>query len=303
MADVSHPDAERLHDVLRFVFGHLPDSELAVRVDAVIAQFGLGTITLTDVFQATDGDRLIGALFSQARPDGSILLWPPRGVDDATEKSLFDAFGNRCAKKRTKLAVMLADLQQSVDIAKMKRQGGFEYVSELVYLVCQPTDAETNTDERITFVPMRHENESDFPRMVDLVRETYRNTLDFPQLVGITPTDDVLEGYKLGAVFRPELWFFVQQDGKDVGSLLLTDQSDEQMELTYMGIVEEHRGFGFGNSMVAFAKQTAAVWKRPFLLTSVDEQNTAAVRAYLGRGFVAWDRKKVLARFFNATLD
>ncbi len=303
MQQISTPTAGELTNVLRLAFGHLPEAELSVRTEAILLQYGLGTIPLEGIFQAKRNEKLAGALFSQIRHDGSVVLWPPTAPNRETCRELFAAFERYYVEKEAKTAVMLVDLQQRVDAKMFTEFGRFEFLSDLVYLVCESvrfSEKSTQTPENSTleFVPMRDATGSDFERMVELVRETYRNSRDFPKLVGITPTDDVLRGYQHDSVFHPELWFFVRQNGEDVGALLLTDQPDAQMELTYMGLREEFRGLGFSRAIVAKAHETAKGRNRQFLLTSVDEQNTAALRAYLGQGFVAWDRKKVFARFF-----
>ena len=64
---ISHPTAEGLADVLRWAFAHLPETELLVRVEAILVQFGLGTIPLEGVFQTQQNGQLTGALFSQIR--------------------------------------------------------------------------------------------------------------------------------------------------------------------------------------------------------------------------------------------
>jgi GNAT superfamily N-acetyltransferase len=135
-------------------------------------------------------------------------------------------------------------------------------------------------------------------RLTRLVKATYEHALDFPDLMQIAPVDCVLQGYKTGALFRPELWFVIQKEETDIGVLLLTDAAPDQIELTYMGLIESARRQGFAREIVHFAKSITSQWKRSLLLTSVDEKNVPACQSYLSQGFQAWDRKKVYARFF-----
>jgi GNAT superfamily N-acetyltransferase len=114
----------------------------------------------------------------------------------------------------------------------------------------------------------------------------------------IAPVEQVVLGYKTGALFRPELWFFIQHEGVDVGVLLLTDAAADQFELTYMGLLESVRGRGFSKEIVRFARERTSRENRPLLVTSVDEKNLPACQTYLSNGFKAWDRKKVYVRFF-----
>ena len=294
---VSNPNTEELTDVLRLVFAHLPEEEQSVRIDTILVQFGLGLIPLDGVFQAKQDDRLVGALFTQVQPDGSIFLRLPSASDVETHRELLVAFERYCQRTTPKLAVMLVDLQQQVDQKTLEKYGGFEFQSDLVYLVGETKKVDVH-NPTLEFVPMTTGDGLEFERMVELVRETYQNSCDFPRLVGITPTNEVLRGYQRDSVFHPELWFFIRYGSTEIGVLLLTDQSDDQMELIYMGLGKPYRGRGFAKEIVAKALDTAKRWNRPLLLTAVDEQNTAAIRAYLIQGFVAWDRKKVFARFF-----
>ena len=298
---ISNPTAEELTDVLHLAFGHLPETELSARVNAIVVQFGLGTVPLDGVFQARRNGLLVGALLTQLRSDGTVVLWPPTAPDLATERELFAAFEWYSLRKSATIAVMLADLQQRVDTTKLRELGGFEFLSDLVYLVCETEKAvKVAFRSVLEFVPMTESIGPEFERMVQLVRKTYRNSCDFPTLVGITPTDEVLRGYQREAVFHPELWFFIRYGGEEIGALLLIDQPDDQMELTYMGLCEPYRGRGFAKEIVAHALETTKRWNRPLLLTAVDERNASAIRAYLNQGFAAWDRKKVFARFFKA---
>jgi len=297
---ISNPTSEELIEVLQLVFAHIPGTELPARIDAILIQFGLGTIPLDGIFQAKENGRLIGALFTQIRSDGTIVLWPPVAPNRDTCREFFEVFEQYCLRKSAKIAVMLVDQQQRIDCQLLNELGGFVFQSEIVYLVCESEkDVVRTCHPMLEFIPMTAVSGPEFERMAELVTETYRNSRDFPGLVGVTPTDEVLRGYQRNTVFHPELWFFIRNANEEVGVLLLADQSDDQMELIYMGFREPYRGLGFAGEIVAKALETAKRWNRPLLLTAVDEQNSAAVRAYLKQGFVAWDRKKVFARFFQ----
>ena len=296
---ISNPNIEELDEVLRFAFAHLPETEQPARIEAILLQLGLGTVPLDGIFQAKESDQLVGALFTQIRSDGTIVLWPPTAPDRKTERKFFAAFERYAVRQSAKIAVMLVDRQQNVDNKTLKELGGFAFQSEILYLVCETKKAvDIVRNPTLEFVPMTAAHGPEFERITKLVRETYRNSSDFPALVGFTPTEEVLRGYQRDSVFHPELWFFIRYGDTEVGVLLLADQPDDQMELIYMGLCEPYRGLGFAKEIVAKALDMAKRWNRPLLLTAVDEQNAAAIRAYLNQGFAAWDRKKVFARFF-----
>ena len=173
-------------------------------------------------------------------------------------------------------------------------------MSDLLHLATEVLPEEqTRQPYHLQFVPLTDCSGEVSERLERVVKETYQNTLDFPDLMQIAPVESVLQGYKVGGLFRPELWFFVQKDGNDIGVLLLTDASPEAFELTYMGLLESARRQGFSREIVRFAKEMTIREKRPVLLTSVDEKNIPACQTYLSHGFKAWYRKKVYVRFFS----
>ena len=125
-------------------------------------------------------------------------------------------------------------------------------------------------------------------RLIELVRRTYVQSLDLPVLSGRKDVAQFVADYQTGA---RNSWYFVQHDGRDVGCLLLTDDGDDAVEITYMGLVSEARGAGWGREIVRFAQQVAATERGSLMLVlSVDEQNTPAVTCYKSAGFVVVER-------------
>lgn len=295
---ISHPTREELDEILRLAFRHLPEQELSARLASVFDQIDSETMTLDGIFQARENGRLVGVLFSQLRVDGTVLAWAPTMRDGFSAVPLFENLENYCIRCKAPAALVLADFQQDPDEPALFTQGNFEYLSDLVYMIASvPRDEPAKSEGNLQFVPMNHDDAAS-ERLVKLVRETYRNSKDFPRLMSIVPVDKVLQGYRDSAPFFPELWFFIRENNRDVGVLLMSDMQGDQIELTYMGLIEDARRRGSARKIVQFARQTARLRNRSILLTSVDEQNIAALKSYLAQGFRAWDRKKVYARFF-----
>jgi GNAT superfamily N-acetyltransferase len=298
---ISNPDAEELEETLRFAFGHLPENELTIRTHSILEQYHSGTLSLEGIFQAKIRGQRIGVLFSQLRIDQTVLLWVPAMRDGFSISLFFEPFQQFCCKSKAAVVLALVDRGQQFDEATLISVGKFELLSDLIYLVSPVTKTEEDADllSELQFLPMSQFPDDMFDQMAELVHATYRNTRDFPQLMQIAPVRQVLYTYQAGQIFLPELWFFVRKENRNIGVLLMTDQPEEQIELTYMGLIEEVRGFGFSKEIVRYAKRIAQLRKRLFLLTSVDEQNKAALQTYLSQGFAAWDRKSVYARFLK----
>ncbi|MDR1964298.1 MAG: GNAT family N-acetyltransferase [Planctomycetaceae bacterium] len=301
--EISNPCAEELEETLQLAFGHLPENELMIRTNSILEQYHSGMLALEGIFQAKRQGQRIGVLFSQFRMDRTVLSWVPVMRDGFSIELFFEPFQAFCRQKQAIAVLALADLGQQFDEAALLSAGQFELLSDLVYLVVPVSAQKTGSDftEELQFIPMSSFQEDGFDQMVELVHTTYQNTHDFPQLMQIAPVRQVLYGYQSGQVFLPELWFFVRKENRNIGVLLMTDQPEEQIELTYMGLIEEVRGLGLSKEIVRYAKRIAGDRNRLFLLTSVDEQNTAALKAYLSQGFCTWDRKSVYANFLKQT--
>ncbi len=298
MIEISNPSPDELASTLELAFGHLPTQERQSRLEAVLSMLYTDSAAGEGVFQARLHGKRVGALFSFKRPDGAVLLWAPVMLDGLSPEPFFEPLARFCRKNGARAAVILVDRNQPCDRTALA-VAGFEYLSDMLYMVVSTDEVPNEKPLVLNFLPMNQVPTCAFERMVDVVQKTYRNSRDFPGLLSHLPVPDVLEGYGASAEFRPELWFFIRKDGRDVGALLLTDQPEEQLELTYMGLVEEVRGRGFGPEIVGFAQNVARQRNRRHLLTSVDERNPAALKSYLSMGMNVWDRKSVFVRIFN----
>jgi GNAT superfamily N-acetyltransferase len=303
MIELSNPTEAEWEDVVKFAFQHLSPDEFALRICAMRQQYQSGLLDLRGIVQATHEGILVGAMYAQRQPDGSVLLWVPAMAPGFSLEPMVEPLVQFCHSQRAFAAVALADRDQPFDEKTFCSAGQFRFLSELLHLATDISltslpHEETQEPYRLQFVSLPNDSEETAARMVRLMNETYRHTLDFPELMELAPVERVLQGYKSNALFRPEWWFFIQKEGNDVGVLLLTEISPDQMELTYMGLIESARRQGFSRDIVRFAKDVACRWKRRMLLTSVDEKNVPACQVYLSQGFKAWDRKKVYGRFF-----
>ena len=297
--DITNPTVDELETTLHFAFQHLPPFEFVARIESIMQQHHAGKTDLRGVFQAKHENTLVGAMYAQSRPDGSVMLWIPAMTEGFSSEPMFEPLVQYCQSRNAFAAVAMADRTQSFDKQTLCAVGQFRFLSDLIHLAIEIMPNETTEEPyRLQFIPLSNYAEDVSARLTPLVKETYHDSLDFPDLMQIAPVEHVLQGYKAGALFRPELWFFIQKEGVDVGALLLTDTSPEQFELTYMGLIESARRQGYAREIVRFAKEITSQWKRQLLLTSVDEKNIPACQTYLAQGFRAWDRKKVYVRLF-----
>jgi GNAT superfamily N-acetyltransferase len=299
MLAITNPTEAELEMTLRVAFQHLSPEESAIRLGTMMQQYQSGQMDLSGIFQAKHENTLVGAMYAQSRPDGSVMLWVPAMAEGFPLEPMFESLTQFCRSKKAFAAVALADRLQPFHEQTFCSAGQFQFLSDLIYLVAEIVPNETaKKPYRLQFVPLADDSDDVINHLTRLVKETYLHSLDFPDLMQIAPVEHVVQGYKTGALFRPELWFVLRNEDTDVGVLLLTDAASDQFELTYMGLIESARRQGFSGEIVRFAKEITSREGRPLLLTSVDEKNIPACQSYLSHGFKAWDRKKVYVRFF-----
>jgi len=299
MLTITNPTETELEDTLRMAFQHLSPCEFPLRVEAMMQQYQSGRVNLNGVFLAKHENTLVGAMYAQHRLDGSVMLWVPTMAQGFPLEPMLESLVQFCRSQRAFAAVALADRDQLFDEQTFCSVGQFQFLSDLLHLATEIAPNERATEPyRLQFVPLSDFSEEISDRLAQLVKATYQDSLDFPDLMQVAPVEHVLQGYKAGALFRPDLWFIVQKNDADIGVLLLTDSSPDTIELTYMGLLASARRQGFSREIVRFAREITSQEKHQLLLTSVDEKNVPACQAYLSQGFKAWDRKRIYVRFF-----
>ena len=108
---------------------------------------------------------------------------------------------------------------------------------------------------------------------------------------------DVLFGYRAHGQHLPDQWYFVCDEGRDVGALLLANHpTSGNWELVYMGATPSARGAGLGKQIVEFALDAAFRADVEQLVLAVDVDNDPAIRIYRAAGFQEWNRCSVYAR-------
>ena len=132
---------------------------------------------------------------------------------------------------------------------KVLCEGGFQRLSELLYLVSP--DSEFPTSRPVSPLEFEPYSPANHRRLAEIVQATYQQTRDCPQLNGVRDVEDVLAGYRAAGVFDSGRWLIVRHAGSDVGCLLLTDFPEhDNWELTYMGVTPSARGNGWGIEIV-----------------------------------------------------
>ncbi|MCL2744557.1 MAG: GNAT family N-acetyltransferase [Planctomycetaceae bacterium] len=299
MVKISTPTEDNLDEVLEFAFRHLPVPERNIRILSILEQHKNGRVPLEGIFVAENDAGIVDVLFSQPRKDCGVMLWVPSLLESCPADVLFEPFVEYCRKNDFQAALALADNRQTFNVTKFVKNGQFEYLSDLVHFAVQVHPVlPAYFSETCYFQPLCGKIDEE-KRLERVVQETYNGTLDFPRLMGAFPVDKVIEGYRLDGLYLRKLWFFVQDENRnDIGVLLLADCS-EYLEIMYMGLTAEVRGHGLAKEVIRFALSVAKELGYKLLTAAADERNKPAMRAYIGQGFQAWDRKKIFVRFFR----
>jgi ribosomal protein S18 acetylase RimI-like enzyme len=249
--------------------------------------------------RAVDGaNRAVGATWGQGKPGSAVTVWPPQWAIPYTlaatsngRDPLLDHLLAALTATGTTLAQSLLPDRNAPEAAILLRCG-FEHLAELDYLSATIEEAShdaSSPSAEPSFVPVHADS---FDHLAEVVERTYEGTLDCPALDGLRRGCEMLDEYRSVGDGREGCWRFVQDDGENVGCLLLADHPrQQQLELVYMGIVPSARGRGWGESSVREAKRIAATLGRAQIVLAVDAANRPAVAMYERCGFTKFDRR------------
>ena len=278
---------------LPLAFADLVPADRELRIETVSRQ-----PAVPGMFTAVRNGTIVGAVYSQLRSDKTLLLWPPGTLEeDEADREIRAALYRRIDRyaEETGAAPIIAFVEDRP--AEELELAGFDYVSDILTLIADeisfPMTGTTPGDSnRLSFVV--RSDDAAFGEMTPLFERTFEETNDFPQLAGTVPAGEVLRSYRDDIGYRQDLWFFVQADGENVGCLILADHPEfAQLELTYIGLLPEHRGRKLACPIVQHAQRTARHLGRRMMTVSVDSKNKAAIRVYTRCGFRLWSKKSL----------
>jgi mycothiol synthase len=286
-------------EALDLLFSHLQDDERSRQIAAILPELTANKRAGEGLLGAYRNGTLIGSLFFQIQAGRSAQVWMPRLIKNEepdTAIALLRAAVQRLDNCQVQMAQIMMETVSDEE-GQILLAGGFGYLSDLLYLVCQDADFPRAPLRAVlqfeAYNPQNHE------RLARIVAATYEGTLDCPRLNHVREIEDILAGYRATGEFSPGHWLIVRQEGRDVGCLLLADHpSYENMELVYMGVVPAMRGRGWGADIARHAQWIAAEKRRPRLVLAVDASNSPAIRMYAAVGFRAWDTRRVYYRIF-----
>jgi mycothiol synthase len=285
---------------LELAFGYLPCEERQRQIESISSASTIGKHPREGLLGAYRDGELVGSIFSQIQPGKCAQVWLPRLAENETAGTainLLRAVVQWLGQNPVCMAQILLEAVASED-EKTLREGGFDYLTDLLYLVC----LEDDFPHAALPCPLDFEvyNSQNHDRLARIVDATYRETLDCPKLNHVRQLDDVLAGYRATGKFTPDRWLIVRYGNRDVGCLLLADHPRyENMELVYMGVIPENRGQHWGADIARHAQWVARQACRPRLVLAVDASNRPAINMYASVGFRTWDQRRIYYRIFS----
>jgi ribosomal protein S18 acetylase RimI-like enzyme len=285
---------------LELAFSYLPCKDRQQQIESISSASSTTKHPWEGLLGAYRSGKLVGSIFSQIQPGKYAQVWLPRLVQDedaSTAVNLLRVTVQWLDQGPVCMAQILLEAVAAED-EKILCEGGFDYLTDLLYLVC----LEDDFPQTVLPCPLEFEayNSQNHDRLAHIVDATYQKTLDCPKLNHVRRLDDVLAGYRATGDFLPGLWLIVRYENRDVGCLLLADHPGyENMELVYMGVIPENRGQHWGADITRRAQWMARQAGRARLVLAVDASNRPALEMYASVGFRTWDQRRIYYQIFS----
>lgn len=263
------------------------------RVSEAISLAESGTIDLSGLIGAWNGDEPVGASLWCRTGDGSAFVWPPDlGPDGrpADAVALLEEVIARCRAAGCSYAQSAIEPERS-DHADSLRSVGFRLLTDLLFLkrnVTEPLPAVRPLRGRLVSY-----SESSSDRFAELIERTYAASDDCPGFHGFRSASEALRSYESAGRFTPERWRLVEQAERDVAVILVNEHDERAREIVYLGAAPDARRQGLGRTLIGLELEDARRDGFPTLVTAADANNVAAVTLYSRMGFFPGERKSI----------
>ncbi len=289
---------EERSEAIRFVVAGESRSSLS---DARAQAFESMMIARRDVgislWLARSWRRIVGAAMVMENPGKlGFLFYSPlyaSGVDRDAMPPLVRAIAKHAIDGGLSLVQSLV-MPNALEDVDMLQAAGFELLADLVYLRADswPEDfSEVRRD-----LTWRCWGEYSDAELAQVIAATYEGSLDCPKLSGLRKHADVLESHRASGIFSPSSWWIVYRNGEPAGCILMNESAaGDSAEITYVGVVPAHRGYGLARAMLQKVALSARQRGQTAVTLAVDAGNTYARRVYDALGFRFTDRRLAYA--------
>jgi len=273
-------------------------------VEKIFASVQNGQLDLKHLLVATKRQKILATRLMVAQEDKTAILWPA-AVDEETESfqsldSIQDALLEQSillAKKEGCVQIQTTVEQNDSITSALYERNGIPAIGEL-YFMQRPASPECYDEkpcaaasESLKLAPLSQEISDEF--LGELVLKTYIDSADFPELQHDRTAARSLQTHRLQGEYNPEHWFVIEQNKSAAGVLFFSWHPDlKQWELTYLGIIPEHRGKGTAGKAIEQSFEHPSR-KNSSVFLGVDSRNHYAIRLYESLGFIVVSRQTV----------
>jgi GNAT superfamily N-acetyltransferase len=260
-------------------------------------------INLADIWVSIAGDRVYWSALPVVSPGRTVLFFGTSATLVGSDQTCMDLGIETLCRHFSTVDVQMAQvLLDPADVVSLEvyQRHGFQRMAELLYL---------QKSIRKTAMPgplpgefhLVSYNEKTHAGFAAAINASYENSLDCPALNGTRSIEDVLLGHKAAGLFDPNDWFLLLHGNQPMAVLLLavTHQSDG-MELVYLGLSPDVRGYGLGNYLMQVAEARTFERKLDKLSLAVDSSNEPALKLYYRHGMKQVTSKVALMRMLGA---
>ena len=280
--------------------GQLADESQALELMKFTAQRG---INLADIWVSISGDRVYWSALPVVSPGRTVLFFGTSatlvGRDLSPMEQGIDAVSGHYRGLDIQLAQVLLDPADSVTIDVYRRHG-FQRMAELLYLQrsIRKTAMPAPLPGEFRLLSYTEQTHTGF---AGAILASYEKSLDCPALNGTRSIEDIIAGHKAAGIFDPNDWFLLLHGNLPVAVLMmaLTHQADG-MELVYLGLSSQVRGYGLGNYLMQVAEARVSEKKLDKLSLAVDAANEPALKLYYRHGMKQVTSKVALMRALDA---
>jgi ribosomal protein S18 acetylase RimI-like enzyme len=285
---------EQLESALRLVFQRADNRVQELRIANALDMLRHGELDYGGVIVARLGSRLVGAIVVTPSTGACGVIWPPQCTDLPDQQAVEDALVNYAAdwlrRQGAKIAQAIIPVEESIFAGSLVRQG-FQHVTDVLSMHLTLAGPAAAPSVSLSFQTYDRCDKTLFEKTL---QRTYEGTLDCPEVNGARAIDEVIAGHKAQGRHDPSRWFLALADGRPLGVLLLAEMADSSVwDLTYLGVIAEERGKGFGRELARKAIVTAQRAGVPELTLAVDVRNRPALTLYHDVGFEVTDRRQV----------
>jgi GNAT superfamily N-acetyltransferase len=284
----------------RLAYHYLAEEEKAPRVANALRLVSTKEVDPQGILVVQEGNQLHGAMVCLPLRGAGALVWPPYVLENpqrqAMENQLVQTGLSWLRSKGAKLVQAILH-RVEVPLAEPLVRNGFTHVTRLCYLRHNLARPVANW---IPFAVQTY-SPANQNRFHEILLRTYEGTLDCPEVNGLRTIEEIIEGHQSQGIFKPEHWWLALEESQPVSVLLTVANPESQSwDLSYLGVVPEARGRGWGRRLIQLAIHEARSAGVSNLTVAVDARNHPAWNLYLALGFEPTGEREVCLHILNA---